>query len=156
MAGMHKASWEATKGAFKGAGLFALIFTVTLDVAEWLADYEDRDPITGKPKRDVYDLGAKIFTDEAWAAAGAAVTMALVAIGVTFGLIATGATIVIGAVVIAAAIGFGLALIDAKVGITPAIASAARSAAAYLDTKLPRDYVDYETAVSNMMLGGAP
>lgn len=129
---------------------------MTLDFAEWLADYEQRDPVTGKPKRDFYDLGAKIFTDVAWAVVGAAVGTALMA---GF-LVATGGgigiVIAIGAIGIAIAIGAGLAYIDSHIGITPAIAQAARDAAVYLDGKLPRDYANYQQSIENMTLGGAP
>ena len=54
--GLRHAAWEGAKGSVKKAGLLALVFTITLDTAEWLADYEERDPATGKPKKDLFDL----------------------------------------------------------------------------------------------------
>jgi hypothetical protein len=53
------AAWEGTKGAIKKAGLIALIFTVALDTAEWLHDYEHIGP-DGKHKKDFADPLAKI------------------------------------------------------------------------------------------------
>lgn len=154
--GIHKAGWEAVKGSVKGAAKFAVILTITLDVAEWLADYEDRDAKTGKPKRDFYDLGAKIFTDVAWAALGAAAATLLMGLAVGFGLVAGGAVLVIGSIAAAIIIGYGLALIDQKIGITPALAASARAAGEYLDRKLPKDYSDFAGSIDAMMLGGAP
>lgn len=156
VSGVHKAGWEAVKGSMKGAARFALIFTMALDVAEWINDYEQRDPVTGKPKRDFYDLGAKIFTDVAWAAVGAAISTAFMAGLLFLAGGSVGLLVVIGAIGFAVLIGFGLAYIDSQIGITPTIAKAARDAAAYLDGKLPRDYVDYQQSIENMTLGGAP
>lgn len=161
ISGVHKAGWEAVKGSVKGAAKFALILTIALDFAEWLEDYEQRDPLTGKPKRDFYDLGAKIFTDVAWAVVGAAIGTVIAAGVVFIAGVVIGATIVGGVAVViaigaAVAAGYLLAWLDAQVGITPAIAAAAREAAGFLDNKLPRDYVSYEQSINNMMLGGAP
>ena len=158
--GAHKAAWEATKGAFKGAAKFALVLTITLDFAEWLADYEERDPKTGKPKRDFYDLGAKIFTDVAWAAMGAALGsagMALVGIplALKFGVAFVG-VIAVGGVAAAVITGLGLAWLDSQIGITPKFATMAREAAQYLDSKYPRDYSDYQSSVDEMLLRGMP
>ncbi len=154
--GVHKAGWEAVKGSMKGAAKFALILTMTLDFAEWLADYEQRDPVTGKPKRDFYDLGAKIFTDVAWAVIGAAVGTTVMASLVAVGLVSVGLLVVVGAIGVAVVVGYGLAWMDANWGITSSVAAAARGAAEHLDRKLPRDYTDYEQSIYNMTLGGAP
>ena len=158
--GVHKAGWEAVKGSMKGAAKFALILTMTLDFAEWLADYEQRDPTTGKPKRDFYDLGAKIFTDVAWAVVGAlaGTLFAAVALTALAGVAVIGGVVAIGAIFVAVGVGYGLAYLDSKLGITTEIASRARARAlgGYLDDKLPRDYVYYSQSLENMMLGGAP
>lgn len=61
--GVGNAAWNAAKGSLKRAGLLSIIFVVTLDTAEWLKDYEQRDPVTGKPKKDFFDLAFKIGVD---------------------------------------------------------------------------------------------
>lgn len=63
--GLRHSTWSAAGGNFKGAGLYSMLFTISLDIAEWSADYEQRDPITGKPKQDIGDLFAKIGLDVA-------------------------------------------------------------------------------------------
>ena len=76
-AGGVKQGWDAAKGAakdsvkliaeeegkmvLKGGGL-ALILTVGMDAAEWYKDYCEIDP-DGIPKKDLYDLCAKVGTD---------------------------------------------------------------------------------------------
>lgn len=97
-AGGLRQGWDAAKGAakdslkivakeegkivVKGGGV-ALIFTVGMDVAEWYRDYSEigRD---GKPKKDIYDLISKAGTDLVKAGLIAALTTAIVAIGIGF------------------------------------------------------------------------
>ncbi|QTQ36847.1 Uncharacterized protein ToN1_27110 [Aromatoleum petrolei] len=164
--GAHKAAWDASKGSFKGAPGWAVMFTIGLDVAEWLADYEARDPTSGRSKRDFFDLGAKIFTDVAWAALGAWIGSFLVAglssmwtlhIGAALGAGAIlGGVVIIGAVLVAIGVGLGLAWFDARLGVTQKLAHGARAGAAYLDAKFSTDYHDYQSSVDEMLLRGMP
>lgn len=157
--GVHKASWEAAKGTFKGAAKFALILTVALDTAEWLADYEDRDPKTNKPKRDICDLIAKICTDVVWGTLGAVIGVAIMSLAVP-GLVAAGlafgGVVAIGSVLVAIGVGLGLAYMDSKLGITSGIAEVIRNVADKLEKSRPNDYADYGESLNAMMLGGAP
>lgn len=58
-AGMRHGAWDAAKGTFKKAGLFAVFFTISLDTAEWVGDYEQIDPKTGKRKKTFSILPSK-------------------------------------------------------------------------------------------------
>ncbi len=145
------AAWESSKGAFKKAGLIALIFTVTLDVAEWLHDYEQIGP-DGKRKKDFADLLGKIGMD--LAKAGLSAAIASVAVGLVVGLAAGVALpvglIVIGTIAVAVGVGYGLDLIDKRVHATEHVTSWFRSigesvkhAAEYLAKSMPKDYDSY-------------
>jgi len=86
--------WDATKGAakdslkvfakeegkmaVKGGGV-ALFFVIGMDVAEWHKDYSEIGP-DGKPKKDFFDLFAKVGTDLVKAGLIAALTTASVAL----------------------------------------------------------------------------
>jgi hypothetical protein len=86
--------WDATKGAakdslkvlakeegkmvVKGGGV-ALFFGISMDVAEWYKDYSEIGS-DGKPKKDFFDLFAKVGTDLAKAGLVAALTTASVAL----------------------------------------------------------------------------
>lgn len=154
--GAHKAAWDASKGSFKGAAGWAVVFTISLDVAEWLSDYEARNPNTGRPKRDFFDLGAKIFTDVAWAALGAWIGSVATSIILTLtGGAILGAVVVVGAIAAAVLVGYGLAWLDSKFGITTTIAETARNSAAHLDKKFPNDYSNYQSSVHEMLSQGA-
>jgi hypothetical protein len=88
-----KQGWDAAKGATedafkvfakeegkmvaKGTGI-ALIFTIALDTTEWYKDYSETGA-DGKPKKDFYDLFAKVGIDLAKAGLVAALTTAAVA-----------------------------------------------------------------------------
>src|ERR1700739_4560691 len=63
--GLRHAAWGAVRGNLENAGLYSLIFTATLDITEWMSDYEKIDPATGKPKQDFVDLFIKIGLDVA-------------------------------------------------------------------------------------------
>jgi hypothetical protein len=105
-AGGVKQAWDATKGAakdsikvfakeegqmvVKGGGI-AIVLTIGMDVAEWHKDYSEIGP-DGKPKKDFYDLLAKVGTDLAKAGLVAVLTTATVAAGFTV-LAAVGVTV---------------------------------------------------------------
>ncbi|WP_322062444.1 hypothetical protein [Paraburkholderia sp. J63] len=146
------AAWEASKGAFKKGGLLALIFTVTLDTAEWLHDYQQIGP-DGKPKKDFADLLGKIGMDLAKAGLSAAIASAVIGTIATAAasMIAVPVIVVIGLTVVAAiVVGYGLDLIDQKTNATGHLTSGIRSlgkwveeAAEYLEKIMAKDYQGY-------------
>jgi hypothetical protein len=152
------AAWEGSKGAFKKAGLVALIFTVALDTVEWLHDYQQVDVSTGKRKKDFADLLAKIGIDLGKAGLSAAIASILVGGFVTIAT-AVAATvtfpvwgIAVGTVVATIAIGYGLDYLDKKFDITPYVTSKFKSigdslheAAEFLGKNMPKDYSGYPT-----------
>ncbi|MGZ5198873.1 MAG: hypothetical protein ACXWC4_03805 [Telluria sp.] len=86
--------WDATKGAAKDSlkvfakeegkmvakgGGIAVVFTIGMDIAEWYKDYAEIGP-DGKPKKDFYDLFAKVGTDLGKAGLIAALTTASVSL----------------------------------------------------------------------------
>jgi hypothetical protein len=146
------AVWENSKGAFKESGLIALVFTIVLDTAEWLHDYEEIGP-DGRRKKDFADLLGKIGMDLVKAGLSAAV--ATVVIGaVVAGLAGTVAlpvaAIVIGTLIVAVAVGYGLDYIDKHTHATEHVSSwfrsigeSLKSAAEYLAASMPNDYDGY-------------
>jgi hypothetical protein len=148
------AAWEGTKGAFKKAGLIALIFTISLDTAEWLRDYQQIGT-DGKPRRDLADLLGKIGIDLLKAGLSAAIASAAVG-AIVAGLTIAGTmglpvmAIVVGTMVVAVAVGYGLDWIDKEthatehvVGALRKIGNALRHSAEYLERKMPKDYESY-------------
>jgi hypothetical protein len=115
-AGGVKQGWDAAKGAakdslkvvakeegkmvLKGGGI-ALVLTIGMDAAEWYKDFSEVGA-DGKPKKDVYDLFAKVGTDLLKAGLVAALTTA--AIAGFFSVLALGG-ITIAAPVIAVVVG---------------------------------------------------
>jgi hypothetical protein len=153
-AGLGKAgaAWgaarEASSQAFRKAGSIALIFTISLDVAEWHRDYEQFDPTTGKRKKDVFDLITKVGIDIAKAGISVALGGLVMAIGASALLIFFGATlpvfaIAVGAIAIAVGVGFALDWVDKKLNITDQAGEGIRKSAEYLKSKLPADYDTY-------------
>jgi hypothetical protein len=146
------AVWENSKGAFKKSGLIALIFTIGLDTAEWLHDYEQIGP-NGKRKKDFADLLGKIGMDLAKAGLSAAIATVVVG-AIVAGLAGTVAlpvaAIVVGTMIVAVAVGYGLDYIDKKTHATEHVSSwlrsigeALKSGAEYLANAMPKDYDGY-------------
>jgi hypothetical protein len=154
------AAWEGSKGSFKKAGLVALIFTVALDTAEWLHDYQQVDPKTGKRKKDFADLLGKIGID--FLKAGLSTAIASILVGLVAGAATAlfGATlpvlgIVAGTVVAAVVVGYFLDLADKNTRATERVTSKFRSlgeslkeAAEYLNNAMPNDYAGYSSTYS--------
>lgn len=146
------AAWEGSKGVIKKAGLIALIFTVALDTAEWLRDYEQIGP-DGKRKKDFADLLAKIGMDLLKAGLGAAIASALIGtvVALVAGTVAVPvAAIVVGTIIVAAAVGYGLDWVDKKTNATGhltswlrSIGQSLKSGAEYLEKSMPKDYDSY-------------
>lgn len=152
--GLRHAAWEAAKGSAKKAGLLGLLFTITLDAAEWLADYEQRDPITGKPKRDLFDLCLKVGIDVAKAAISAAVASVLVGIAVGVGLLAGGFVIVLGALVLTVLVGLAIDYIDKEWGIAEKLNKSIRENADHLHNRMPLDYSGYSGGIETALRFG--
>ncbi|UEP35174.1 hypothetical protein LL998_02460 [Burkholderia ambifaria] len=145
------AAKEAFTGAFKKAGRIAFVFTIALDTAEWLRDYEQIDH-EGKRRKHVSDLLGKIFIDVTKAGLNAAVTSIVIGLIVGFfgtvGLPVWG--IVVGTIVVACAVGYAVDYLDKKTHATE-IATAVfkwlgesiKSAAIYLEKTMPKDYEGY-------------
>jgi hypothetical protein len=168
-AGTAKSAWgaarEASNQALKKAGLIALVFTISMDAAEWLKDYEQHDPITGKHKKDAADLIAKVGIDIAKAGISAALGSLAFAVGVKFALSAAAAVaasapvpifvLAIGAIAVAVLVGYGLDWIDKRLNITDRSAEIIRKSAAYLENKHPGDYEAYPGAFGSGYWMGA-
>ncbi|RQR27513.1 hypothetical protein DIE23_26890 [Burkholderia sp. Bp9143] len=145
------AAKEAIRGAFKKAGLIAFVFTIALDTAEWLRDYEQIDH-EGKRRKHVSDLLAKILIDVTKAGLNAAVTS--IVIGLIVGFFGTAGLpvwgIVVGTIVVACAVGYGVDYLDKKFHATEIVTAGFKwlgesisSAATYLEKMMPKDYEGY-------------
>ena len=158
--GLRHAAWEAARGSVKKAGFLALVFTITLDTAEWLADYEQRDPATGKPRKDLFDLMFKIGLDVAKAGISAAIgSLLIAAVLIVAAVIAPtvalpAALIVVGAVVFAIGTGYGLDWLDKKTGATDKLNELIRKSAEHLENKMPNDYSGYEKSIETALQSG--
>ncbi|MEJ8676887.1 hypothetical protein [Chromobacterium amazonense] len=151
--GIGKGAWEAAKGSFKGAAKYALFLSIALDTAEWLADYEQRDPKTGKPKRDLIDLLAKIFIDVAFAAVSSAIASVGVAFLVGAGILTGGVAVALGGIVLAVGAGLVLGLLDNHVGITQSLSSAMHSTWSMLEQHRADDYKGYANSMNQVLYG---
>jgi hypothetical protein len=135
---------EGVKGALKKCGLLAVLFTITLDVAEWLKDYSEYDPVTGKSKRDITDLIIKIGVNLGKVALNAAITTVLVGLFVGAGIITGGVGLVVGSLVLGMLVGYGIDFVDNELGASSEINKAVRSVGQVLNKKMPNDYNGYE------------
>lgn len=142
------ATFEAWKGAFKRATGVALVFTMTLDIAEWYRDYSKIDR-SGKREKDLFDLFAKVGVDIVAAGFTAAASTILVGLVATWLLTATTiasapvwavAAVTIG---VGAAIGYVINLADNEFHITKNLADKLRDTAKDLEKRHPKDYSEY-------------
>ncbi len=146
------AAWEGIRGVAKKAGLIALIFTMTLDAAEWLHDYEQIGP-DGKRSKDFADLLGKLGIDFLKAGISAAIASAVVGEAVALlagSIMVPVSAIVIGTLVVAALVGYGIDLLDKKVDGTAhgiafvrAIGESLKHSAEYLQKAAKKDYESY-------------
>lgn len=153
-AGLRHGAWDAAKGSVKKAGALAVVFTIALDTAEWMNDYEERDPSTGKPKKDFFDLAFKIGVDLAKAGLSAALGAAVMGALLFFGVITGGAVVVVGAIVLSIAIGLTIDWIDKKTGATEGVSKLLRTGCEYLEKKMPTDYGNYDSALQQAVAYG--
>lgn len=153
-AGLRHATWGAVKGNFKGAGLVVILFTIALGVAEWLLDYRQRDPITGKPKQNLTDLFVKIGID----VTKNLVNAAMLNYGFGLALLAAGsasiALIVAGTIVLTVLFSYGVDLLDKEFGVSEKIASAIKGAPALLEAKMEKDYRGFTKVIDQVVKFG--
>ncbi len=129
--GVRHAAWNATKGMVGRLGVIGLLFTIGTDVAEWMQDYDQIDPVTGKPKATLSDLFVKIGINVAKAVvvtAMTAVTMAGLTMVVGAGTFAAMpvVAVVVGVVVIGVLFSYLAEVLDKQLGITDEIQDAAK------------------------------
>jgi hypothetical protein len=154
IAGLRHGAWDAAKGSLKKAGALAVLFTMVLDAAEWLSDYEERDPKTGKPKKDFFDLALKIGVDVAKAGLSAALGAVAMGALVFLGVVTGGAAIVVGAILLSVGIGLAIDWLDKKTGATDSLNKLLRDGANYLEKKMPADYGNYDSTLQQAMAYG--
>lgn len=153
-AGLRHGTWDAVKGSVKRGGAVAIIFTIALDTMEWMNDYEQIDPKTGKRKKDFFDLAFKIGVDLAKAGISAAIGAAIMGALVVAGIVTGGAVLVVGAIVIAIGIGLLIDYVDKKTGAMDKLNQMIRKGAQYLESKLPADYGKYDNAMEQAIMYG--
>jgi hypothetical protein len=138
--GGAKQTWDTAKGAakdsvkvfaeeegkmvLKGGGI-AVVFSISMDIAEWYKDYSEIDA-NGTPKKDFYDLFAKVGTDLVKAGLVAGLTTVTVSalfsgaatLGFAVGVAAAApvALVVVGTIMVGAALILGVEWIDRNIG----------------------------------------
>ncbi|SHM98431.1 hypothetical protein SAMN05192549_103469 [Duganella sacchari] len=152
--GLRHASWTAAKGNFRRGGLAALLFTITLDIAEWTEDYEQRDPVTGKPKQDISDLFTKIGIDISKNVVNSVISSSLIWMALTFLGGAPLIAIIIGTVAITVLVGWNVDFLDKKFGVTEKALKAMKESSSKLENKLKKDYEGYSSAVTQAFING--
>lgn len=146
-AGLRHAAWEGAKGAMKKGAALTVVFATVINVAEWLVDYEERDPVTGKPKKDFFDLVLKIGVDVVKAVISAAIGSLVMGFLVGFGVVSGGALVVVGTIALAIGIGLGIDFVDKFTSGSEKLNSLMRGGSRHLEDKLPKDYLGYENAL---------
>lgn len=160
--GIRHAAWNATKSTFTKLGAVGIVFSIFTDVAEWIGDYDQIDPATGKPKSSVLDLMSRVGVNLVKAGIVAALTAVAMAGGILiFAAIATTATpislIVIGTIVIGIGLSYGMELLDRRLNISSSLSSIIKAQINHLNEKFPNDYQGYgEFIQSDFGWGVAP
>jgi len=142
-AGLRHSAWSAAGGNFKGAGLYSMLFTISLDIAEWSADYEQRDPITGKPKQDIGDLFAKIGVDIAKNTMNSIITSCIMWGILTVVGGAPVVVVIIGTIVVSFLVNWAVDAIDKKSAASEKLVYAIKNGPGMLEEKLRSDYDGY-------------
>lgn len=159
--GLRHAAWGAVKGMVGKGGLATICFLIAIDVAEWLKEYEDRDPITGNPKRDWNDLFIKVGTDVAKAALGGVLT-AVVGFAIGTLMIAVSATaaipiaaIICGTIVLNLVVGFLIDFTDQRFGVSESIRKAVKPSLEKLQSDFGSDYHGFDNALGQALAYGS-
>lgn len=148
--GVHAAAWENTKGLFKGSALISIAFTVTVDIAEWLQDYQKKDA-NGNPKRTVVDLLETVGIDLIKAGITAAATTVVVAAFEYLLLAFLGATLPVSIVVVglifmaAMLVDYGVSYLDKKYKVSQNLKNKMNENSELLIKNNPQDYNEYLT-----------
>lgn len=153
-AGLRHGSWAAVKGNASGAGRLAMLFTVTVDIAEWLAGYEERDPLTGKPKQDVADLFIKVGIDVAKNLINSAITNCIA--GALLGLVggAPIIVIIIGTMVLSLLVNAAMDYLDKRYGVSDKVAATIKDAPSMLEDLMQKDYGGFKKAIDQAIKYG--
>jgi hypothetical protein len=152
--GLRHGSWAAVKGNASGAGRLAMLFTVTLDIAEWLADYQQRDPVTGIPKQDVADLFIKVGIDVAKNLINSVITNCIAwwLLGFVGG--APIIAIIVGTMVISLIVNATMDYLDKRFGISEKIALKIKDAPSLLESLMQKDYGGFKKAIDQAIKFG--
>ena len=152
--GLRHGSWASLKGNASGAGRLAMLFTVTIDIAEWLAGYEERDPVTGKPKHDVADLFIKVGIDVAKNLINSVITNCIAwwILGLFGG--APIIVIIVGTMILSLLVNAGMDYLDKRSGISEKIASKIKDAPSLLENLMQKDYGGFKKAIDQAMKYG--
>jgi len=153
-AGIRHAAWSAAKGNFRGSGRTAMLFTITLDIAEWINDYEQRDPVTGAPKQDVADLFIKVGIDIAKNVLNSILVNAVMGTALTLLGGAPVIVIIVGTILVTVLVGFAIDYLDKKYGLSEKISSVVKNAPSRLEEKIYNDYRGYIYAISHALKSG--
>lgn len=152
--GLRHAGWAALKGNFTGGGRAAIIFTIAVDVTEWLGDYYNIDPSTGKPKQDLTDLFVKVGIDVGKNLLNGQIVSWLIGLTLFTGGTFAIAFIVVGTVTVTLAVNFGVDFLDKEFSISENLASSIRRAPALLEETLSKDYQGFTNAISQAIKFG--
>jgi len=164
-AGLPHAGWGALKGMVGRGSIASICFVIAIDVAEWLLGFEDKDPVTGIPKRDWNDLFIKVGTDITKVAIGGLLTAAA---GYIFGSIVImgaamiGATVAVPAIVICIglvilnfAVGFLVDWSDQKSQVSDRIQRAIKPSIEKLEKNFGPDYRGFDGAIGQALALGS-
>jgi len=160
--GIRHAAWNATKSTFKKLGAVGIVFSIFTDVAEWIGDYDQIDPATGKPKSSVLDLMSRVGVNLVKVGIVAALTTVAMA-GLAFLFTALFAAalpvtaVVAGTIVVTILVSYGMDFADKNWGVSESIKKSIQKQAAYLREKYPKDYYSYDAFIqSDFGWGVAP
>lgn len=152
--GLRHGSWAAVKGNASGAGRLSMLFTVTIDIVEWLADYEQRDPVTGKPKQDVADLFIKVGLDVAKNLINSVITNCIAWWLLGFFGGAPIIVIIVGTMVLSLLVNLGMDYLDKSCGASEKIASTIKDAPSLLESLMQKDYDGFKKAIDQAVKYG--
>jgi hypothetical protein len=152
-AGLRHAAWGGVKGSFRNAGMLAILFTVTIDIAEWMKDYEQFDPKTGNRRKDVADLFIKVGVDIAKNVLVSLLSTVAMAALIAGGVASIG-FIVVGTVVVSISIAALVDWVDKKSGASDHVSGKLKKIVEELGHKMPADYGGYDNSIQQALAYG--
>ncbi len=152
--GVRHAAWNATKGMAGRLGVIGLVFTIATDVAEWMQDYNEIDPVTGKPKATLNDLMVKVGISVAKAVVETAITAVVMATavflaGTFFAASIPFVLVVIGFAVVNVGSSYVVERLDKNLGMTEATQKIIKESIGYFERKNRKDYSGYSGFVES-------